>query len=260
MSIDYFPYKPSEVLELYGETGKPLYVQTLRETMGDLRGQRVLDAGGGLGFLGEIAFSAGAAEVVLLDISEPMIRCAQHRARQTRYPFTFVCGDAGQLKLVDDSFDLVMCHLLLHTTRDPIGILTELKRVARPGGRILAIEPIESASIFASSDSEFVTGAEEFISKYLEYTSLCGFDFDLGIRLPDYLTKTGWQVEDTVNFLHANCGKIDQNSLKIWHDKLQLAKQYAEKPLGDTDLSLFKTTRSGNALTALSVMIVSGLN
>lgn len=51
---------------------------------------------------------------------------------------TFQTIDANHLSFPDDSFDIVFCHQLLQHVKDPVGVLKEMRRVAKPGGIIAA--------------------------------------------------------------------------------------------------------------------------
>jgi SAM-dependent methyltransferase len=58
------------------------------------------------------------------------------------------CGDALSLPYPEACFDLVFCHFLLLWVHDPEQALSEMKRVTRPGGNILALaEPDYSARV-----------------------------------------------------------------------------------------------------------------
>jgi ubiquinone/menaquinone biosynthesis C-methylase UbiE len=52
----------------------------------------------------------------------------------------FVEGDANNLQYEDGSFDVVLCHQVLQHVGDPVGIMREMKRVAKSGGIVAARE------------------------------------------------------------------------------------------------------------------------
>lgn len=52
----------------------------------------------------------------------------------------FVVGDANALEYPDGSFDVVLCHQVLQHVRDPVGILSEMRRVVKKGGLVAARE------------------------------------------------------------------------------------------------------------------------
>ncbi|EAW12018.1 putative ubiE/COQ5 methyltransferase [Aspergillus clavatus NRRL 1] len=53
---------------------------------------------------------------------------------------SFVAGDGNALAFADGSFDLVLCHQVLQHVRDPVGVLAEMRRVAKTGGLVAARE------------------------------------------------------------------------------------------------------------------------
>ncbi len=106
----------------------------------DLGGKRVLDVGCGTG-VSAFAFKGAFPDdqVVGLDISRPMVRIARRRDLQGRC--TFVVGDACHLPLADASVDVVAGHSFLYLVPDRAGALREIRRVLRPGGRLVLLEP-----------------------------------------------------------------------------------------------------------------------
>lgn len=52
----------------------------------------------------------------------------------------FIEGDANGLSFEDSTFDVVFCHQVLQHVGDPVGMLKEMRRVAKPGGIIAARE------------------------------------------------------------------------------------------------------------------------
>jgi SAM-dependent methyltransferase len=95
---------------------------------------RVLDVGCGTGQLAaRIRRELTGAHVVGCDFSAGMLRHA--RARDARIPW--VGGDAGRLPFHDGAFDAVVSTEAFHWFPDPVGALREMRRVLRPGGRLL---------------------------------------------------------------------------------------------------------------------------
>jgi len=99
-------------------------------------GSRVLEVGRGLGILaGEVAAAADGVEVVGVELSAAQIAAARSQPR-----VTFKQGDAHSLDLPDASFDLVYARYLLEHVADPLRVLCEMRRVARPGARVAVCE------------------------------------------------------------------------------------------------------------------------
>lgn len=56
-------------------------------------------------------------------------------------PFSLTEGDAQNLPFKDDVFDLVTCQTVLIHVPDPEKAIREMKRVLKPGGTLLCVEP-----------------------------------------------------------------------------------------------------------------------
>lgn len=95
------------------------------------RGERVLDLGSGRGYWAGKAARLGA-DVVAYDVKEERVERATIRYPRVR----FVLGSAEDTGLEDDSFDVVLILSVLEHTADPEGVLEEIARVLRPGGRL----------------------------------------------------------------------------------------------------------------------------
>jgi ubiquinone/menaquinone biosynthesis C-methylase UbiE len=104
---------------------------------------RVIEIGGGTGanlpFYGN-----GVTELVLTEPEEPMARRLERRLRGYRVPARVERAPAERLPLESDSFDCAVSTLVLCTVADPARALAELRRVLRPGGRLLFIEHVRS--------------------------------------------------------------------------------------------------------------------
>lgn len=105
-------------------------------------GERVLDVACGTGL---IAFAAAAAvgpagEVMGVDLSGRMVESAGRQALERNIANArFARMDAERLDLPDAGFDVVLCALGLMYLPDPEQALREMRRVLRPGGRIVLV-------------------------------------------------------------------------------------------------------------------------
>jgi len=100
-------------------------------------GQRVLDLGcGEAHFAAELA-QAGA-EVVGADVAEHALRRA--RARHPQLELTLLPAQ-GPWPLADASFDAVWAGEVIEHVADTAAWMSELRRVLRPGGRLLLSTP-----------------------------------------------------------------------------------------------------------------------
>ena len=55
----------------------------------------------------------------------------------------FEQGDATRLKFADASFDVVVCSLFLCQDFDPAVVVSQIRRVLKPGGRFGSYEHVE---------------------------------------------------------------------------------------------------------------------
>jgi len=98
-------------------------------------GERVLDLAAGTGTSSEPVLDRGAA-VVPCDFSVGMLRIGkEHRPH---LPFT--AGDGTRLPFADATFDAVTISFGLRNIVDPDAGLAEMRRVTRPGGRLVVCE------------------------------------------------------------------------------------------------------------------------
>jgi demethylmenaquinone methyltransferase/2-methoxy-6-polyprenyl-1,4-benzoquinol methylase len=98
-------------------------------------GEKVLDLAAGTGTSSQPFADAGAT-VVPCDFSIGMLQVGKKQL--PHLPFT--AGDGTQLPFADDTFDAVTISFGLRNIVDPVKGLAEMRRVARPGGRLVVCE------------------------------------------------------------------------------------------------------------------------
>ncbi|WP_404387961.1 class I SAM-dependent methyltransferase [Humibacillus xanthopallidus] len=118
---------------------------------GDITGKRVLDAGCGHGPL-MVALRDRGALVAGFDLSPAMIGIAQSRLGSDSD--VRVADLAERLPYDDDEFDVVTCSLALHYVQHWSSALAELRRVLKPGGRLVVsiIHPFVYAFCYQDQD------------------------------------------------------------------------------------------------------------
>jgi SAM-dependent methyltransferase len=117
-----------------GRYSTPLAPQ-LADLAGVQTGQRVLDVGCGPGALtAEVVGRLGTGGVVAADPSEPFVDAVRQR-----YPGVQVAvAGAEQLPFDDGVFDAALAQLVVSFMADPVAGLTEMRRVTRGGGGVVA--------------------------------------------------------------------------------------------------------------------------
>jgi demethylmenaquinone methyltransferase/2-methoxy-6-polyprenyl-1,4-benzoquinol methylase len=105
-------------------------------------GMKVLDIAGGTGDLAR-AFAERAGDtglVVLSDINMSMLRAGRNKLLDKGRMLPLVQCDAERLPFADDSFDVVSVAFGLRNMTHKDVALAEMRRVVRPGGKVLVLE------------------------------------------------------------------------------------------------------------------------
>jgi ubiquinone/menaquinone biosynthesis C-methylase UbiE len=80
-----------------------------------------------------------------IEFSPAMLDLARRQAQQLDVEVDLRLGDAQALDLPDASFDTVVCTLSLCAIPDERRAVTEMRRVLRPGGRLLLLDHVAAA-------------------------------------------------------------------------------------------------------------------
>lgn len=115
-------------------------VMKVRSQLVPLAQGRVLEIGIGSG-LNLSFYDPQRVEVVVgVDPSAAMQRLARERAARCQVPVEMIAVELGQIRAADASFDDIVCTITLCTIPDAIAALREMRRVLKPGGRLLFCE------------------------------------------------------------------------------------------------------------------------
>jgi SAM-dependent methyltransferase len=102
-------------------------------------GSHVFDAGCGTGQWG-VALALAGYRVRGIDISPGMVAAARDRASDHALGedvASFQVGDLDATGYLDASFDAIICRLVLDFVPNPGLVLTEFRRILKPGGRLV---------------------------------------------------------------------------------------------------------------------------
>ena len=123
-----------------------LWRRTVARIVAARPGDRVLDLAAGTG-TSAVSFAASGADCVACDFSLGMLRVGNARLAvqdpqrvRTRGRVSFAAGDALRLPFGDESFDVVTISFGLRNVQGVSEALTEMRRVTRPGGRLVICE------------------------------------------------------------------------------------------------------------------------
>ena len=98
----------------------------------------VADLGVGTGSLAA-ALAPFSGRVIGVDRSEQMLSAAGHRLREWDH-VELREGDLERLPIADSEVDVAVLALVLHYVVDPPAVLSEVRRILRPGGRLLLVD------------------------------------------------------------------------------------------------------------------------
>ena len=164
---------------IFGPTLHPGRLQAIQR-MNIQPGERVLEVGVGTGI--NLPLYPKQATVTGIDFSSSMLEKARERAaRKGLRNMRLLQMDAADLKFSDDSFDIVYAPYLISVVPDPLKVAREMRRVCRPGGRIIFLNHFLSPNAVLSR-------AERLISPF---TIHIGFKADLD--LPAFLAQAELQ-------------------------------------------------------------------
>ncbi len=99
---------------------------------------RVLEIGVGSGL--NLPFYRRAQRVVGVDPSTKLLSLARKSAEQAPCPVELIEGTAERLPFAEGSFDTVLTTCTLCSIPDAVQALGEMRRVLRPGGRLIFLE------------------------------------------------------------------------------------------------------------------------
>ena len=141
-------------MSLYGRVFAALYDRVMAEVEDNgLRDKRaallagatgaVLEVGAGTGANAAL-YPAGLERLVLAEPEAPMATRLRDRVASERPDAEVLQAPAEALPFADATFDTVVATLVLCTVGDPARATAELRRVLKPGGRLLLIEHMRS--------------------------------------------------------------------------------------------------------------------
>jgi phosphatidylethanolamine/phosphatidyl-N-methylethanolamine N-methyltransferase len=160
---------------VFGPALHPGRVDAIRR-MGIKPGDRVLEVGVGTGI--NASLYPKDCSVTGIDLSTSMLEKARDRiARKGVRNVRLLPMDAANLKFADDTFDIVYAPYVISVVPDPVAVAREMRRVCRPGGRIVILNHFRS-------QNRVMAWLERLISPF---TVHIGFKSDLD--LPAFLAQ-----------------------------------------------------------------------
>lgn len=177
----------SDLAPLYDKTfGKFFYLRQ-RTVLGSLKlpyGANILEVGVGTG----TSFPAYPrhCQVTGIDLAPHMLARAQAKIHKNSWTHVRVMRmDALDLQFPNDMFDYVMAFHVVTVVPDPVKMMQEVKRVCRPGGKIVIVNHFTSESRFWGR----ITRSLDPMTRYLGWRT--------NLRLKPFVKAMDLELEKT---------------------------------------------------------------
>jgi len=165
--------------------------------MNKVKGRQVLEVGVGTGK--NLPYYPRDIKVTAIDLSPRMLEKAKKRALGLHVNAELLEMDAQYLAFPDDYFDTVFATFVFCSVPDPVLGLRELKRVCKPGGRLLLIEHMRPGNLLLG-----------FIFDLLNPIVVRMMGANINRRTIENVLKAGWRIKeetllssDIVKLIHA---------------------------------------------------------
>ncbi|MDQ3213457.1 MAG: methyltransferase domain-containing protein [Acidobacteriota bacterium] len=223
----------------------------VKDTVQPRAGRRILDVGCGTG-TAEVKLSRlhlTQVSLVAVDLSPDRVREALVAARSHNIRASFAAADGCALPFLTGTFDSVFCVAVLQHMADVGAAVRELARVTRPEGRVVAVEPDNSARYFYSS---LDAGMRAYEASARFFTSLAGERSDttdgaVGPKLPMMFAQCGIELLD-VQLFPVSRAQLGAPGKALWEGRrlevsnaVGRARDAATRQLGEDYLDLLDT-------------------
>ncbi|WP_150239959.1 methyltransferase domain-containing protein [Nocardiopsis quinghaiensis] len=153
-------------------------------------GRSLLDVGCGPGSItADLARRVAPGTVTAVDSSAEAVELARAAAREAGTDnVEFLVGDVHDLDLPADTFDVVHAHQVLQHVSDPVRALSEMRRVARPGGVVAACDSDYSGMYWYPRLPEL----DAWMDLYQRIARRNGGEPDAGRHMPAWFRQAGF--------------------------------------------------------------------
>src|SRR2546430_16191543 len=125
------------------------FMEPLRKEIAGQASGVVLEIGAGNG-LNFAFYDPGLVErVEAIEPGTAMLRYARERIATAKVPNTLTQTPVEVLPFADETFDCAMATLVFCSVSDPAGGLREIRRILKPGGKLLLLEHVRSQRTIA---------------------------------------------------------------------------------------------------------------
>ncbi|KAI1262110.1 ubiE/COQ5 methyltransferase [Xylariaceae sp. FL1019] len=122
----------------------------------------------------------------------------------------FRAHDANELPFGDGEFDIVVCHQVLQHVRDPVGVLTEMRRVCKKGGIVAAREADYKSFAWYPE----LPGLETWGRVYQEVAKANGGEPNAGRYVGAWAREAGFEKDDVT--FSWDCWNYQDEEAVVW--------------------------------------------
>ena len=174
-------------------------------------GMTMIDVGCGLGYNGwtYAKYFLKGGRYFGVDISEELVQEAKEISKEwaNEEDVSFQTGDVYNLPFTDNFADITICQTLMMHLEDPQKAIIEMKRVTKPGGLVICVEPdnlssslkIGYSSLPQMSIKEKILINSVSLYIYEGHKKLGYGDFAIGNKIPKLMKNIGLHEIDLRN-------------------------------------------------------------
>lgn len=197
----------------------------------DFTNLKVLDVGCGLGE-SSVYFAKRGAEVTAMDLSPQMVKLTETLAAHHGISLTGLAHAGETLPLPDDQFDFVYLANIIHHVHDRDALLSEIRRVLKPGGMFFSWDPVAynpAVNIYRRMATEVRTPDEQPLTT-ADLTRVRKY-------FPDVRSRTTWLLTLSIFFKYYLIDRHHPNDVRYWKHVLEETPQslWWWRPLAQLD-------------------------
>ena len=211
------------------------FTEFLAETLRPRPGNRILDVGCGEG-LAEVAIGRlhlSQIRLVGIDIAVEKVAQARRETIAHNQRVGFAAGDAVRLPFVTGAFDSTYCVAVLQHVADVSVAIAEFARVTRANGRVVAVEPDNTARYAYSSTPSGTRVFEAVARLFAAVTAARGEAMGgaVGPKLAELFSRHGIEPVD-VRLFPVSKSIIGPPSPDLWKSRREAIRRTAAEVSG----------------------------